>query len=248
MPRFHIGTAGWPLPRHHRDRFPIGASNLARYAAHLNAAEINTSFYRSHKHSIYARWAAAVPKGFRFAVKVPKAITHDQRLERPGPLLDAFLDECGTLGSKLGPLLVQLPGKQPLVLRTVRIFFRVLRKRFDGPVVCEPRNPAWFTPEIETMLKDYGVSRVAADPARVPEAAEPGGDPSIAYFRWHGSPNIYISNYDDDRLTALAAKMRKLKARDVWCIFDNTMSGSATGNALRLRELLGRGQRDDVPF
>jgi uncharacterized protein YecE (DUF72 family) len=60
----YVGTAGWNIPRIHRDRFPEEGSQLARYSARLNAAEINTSFYRPHAIETYARWAAAVPGSF----------------------------------------------------------------------------------------------------------------------------------------------------------------------------------------
>jgi uncharacterized protein YecE (DUF72 family) len=234
----HIGTAGWALPRIYRDSFGAGESNLARYATRLNAAEINSSFYRPHKPAIYARWAAAVPKGFRFAVKVPKAITHEARLKGAGALLDAFLDESAALGDKRGPLLVQLPPSLAFDARSVRTFFGMLRRRFAGAVVCEPRHASWFKDNADRLLRDLQVSRVAADPARVSRAAEPGGDPRLAYFRWHGSPRIYFSSYDAARLKALVTAMRATKAREIWCVFDNTASGAAAGDALALQAML----------
>jgi hypothetical protein len=72
-----IGCAGWSIPAAHRDRFGGGASALARYATRLHCVEINSSFHRSHKRETYARWAAAVPAQFRFAVKMPRTISHD---------------------------------------------------------------------------------------------------------------------------------------------------------------------------
>ena len=75
-----IGTAGWSIPKAVANAFPASGSHLARYAQVLNAAEINTSFYRNHRPEVYARWAAQTPDGFRFAVKLPRTITHDQRL------------------------------------------------------------------------------------------------------------------------------------------------------------------------
>ena len=79
---------------------------------------------------------------------------------------------------------------------------------------------------------------MAADPARVPAAAEPGGHPGVAYYRLHGSPRIYWSAYDEPYLDRLAAQMRSAArtADEVWCIFDNTASGSAIPNAWSLLE------------
>src|SRR5215217_2835510 len=103
------GTAAWSIPREHAAPFPVTGSHLERYGAVFNAVEINSSFYRPHRTATYERWAASVPEDFRFAVKVPKAITHERRLTDVDDLLDRFLSEAGGLGTKLGPLLVQLP-------------------------------------------------------------------------------------------------------------------------------------------
>jgi len=222
----HIGTAGWSLPKQHRKRFGAGDSNLARYATRLNAAEINSSFYRPHKPSTYKRWAESVPADFRFSVKLPKTVTHEKRLEGIEVLLDTFLGECAVLGRKLGPLLVQLPPSLQFDPRNR--FFETLRARFGGAVVCEPRHATWFTPEAEAAFRAGRISRVAADPAPVPAAAEPFG--RLVYYRWHGSPRKYYSDYDDAALRALKKRLPK----DAWVIFDNTTLGHATGNALAL--------------
>jgi uncharacterized protein YecE (DUF72 family) len=238
-PGVFVGCAGWSLPREHQPRFPSGGTHLERYAARFPAAEINTSFYRPHRPATYARWGAAVPPSFRFSVKVPKAITHGLRLRRAGDALDAFLAEAGGLGDRLGCLLVQLPPSLEFDAAIAGGFFSALRGRTGVPSACEPRHPSWFTPEADALLAGSGVARVAADPARVPEAAEPGGAPGTVYYRLHGSPRIYYSAYDGGYLDALAARLREHAAagRRTWCIFDNTASGAATANAL---DLLGR--------
>jgi uncharacterized protein YecE (DUF72 family) len=88
-----IGTAGWSIPKEHAEPFPIAGSHLERCGAVLNAVEINSSFYRPHRTATYERRAASMPEHFRFAVKVPKAITHERRLKDAGNLLDQFRSE-----------------------------------------------------------------------------------------------------------------------------------------------------------
>ncbi len=238
-----IGTAGWSLPRADQPRFPDSGTHLERYARVLRGAEINASFYRSLRPALYARWAAAVPDDFRFAVKVPKSVTHEQRLLDCEELLAAFLDELAPLGEKLGPLLVQLPPSLAYDASLAGAFFAVLRALHDGPVALEPRHASWFTTDAASLMVEYAVARVAADPARVPEAAVPGGWRDLAYFRLHGSPRVYWSRYDDAWLNALAEQVTAASrnAREVWCIFDNTASGAALPNALELLERLGSG-------
>ncbi|HWA89750.1 MAG TPA: DUF72 domain-containing protein [Rhizomicrobium sp.] len=219
----HIGTAGWAIRRDFQDAFPGGGSHLARYAARLNAVEINSSFYRPHRASTYARWAAETPDGFRFSVKLPKAITHERRLADAGGLLDAFLAQCGALGEKLGCLLIQLP---PSLAYTHTDFFARLRERYDGPAALEPRHLSWFTPAAEALLLRHRIARVAADPPVGPFA--PHGP--FEYWRLHGSPRIYYSDYDDAFLHTLSERADG----DAWVIFDNTALGHATANALAL--------------
>lgn len=234
-----VGTAGWGLPRQWREQFPGEGSYLERYAARFSSVEINSSFYRQHRRAVYERWAASVPDDFRFAVKIPRAITHDQALVAVDVLLEVFLEEAAGLGARLGPLLVQLPPSLAYRSEVVDEFFATVRSMHDGEVACEPRHESWLTVAADRMMRSHRVARVAADPARVPAAAEPGGDPMLRYFRLHGSPRMYYSDYEPERLAAYAGRLDSLSAAGSrWCIFDNTTLGFATGNALALSRLV----------
>lgn len=104
-----IGTAGWSIPLTEAVRFPAEGSSLERYAARFRGAEINSSFHRPHRRSTWERWAASVPDGFRFSVKLPRTITHQHKLVGCGELLRTHLAEASLLGDKLAVHLVQLP-------------------------------------------------------------------------------------------------------------------------------------------
>jgi len=244
-----IGCAGWSIPALHAGHFPATGSHLERYAARFPAVEINSSFYRPHRPQTYAKWAAAVPDHFRFAVKVPRVITHEQRLRDASEPLDRFLGEVGELGAKLGPLLVQLPPSLAFDKAIAGAFFTSLRERYAGYVVCEPRHRSWFTPDAEELLGAFQVARVAADPDVVPRAGVLGGWSGLAYFRLHGSPTIYYSAYSSEFLRALSNTLRECAARSVptWCIFDNTAEGAATANALDVWEHLLSVANDGQP-
>jgi uncharacterized protein YecE (DUF72 family) len=239
MGRIYVGTAGWSIPRASAGRCPPAGTHLERYARVFDGAEINSSFYRSHSSGTYARWAAATPTDFRFAVKVPRLITHDRQLRRARAPLEQFLTETGGLGDRRGPLLVQLPPSFAFEPRAASRFFAMMRGHYDGPVVCEPRHPSWFEPRAEAVLRRFAVARAAADPAITAEARVPGGWTGVAYFRLHGSPRMYWSRYDAAFLTNLADAVRHAAASgEVWCIFDNTASGAAIENASELRDVL----------
>jgi uncharacterized protein YecE (DUF72 family) len=201
--------------------------------------EINSSFHRPHAAATYAKWRDSTPPDFRFAVKVPRTITHDLKLQTSRELFLAFLAETDGLAEKRGPLLVQLPPSLSFDASVATRFLDVVRKVYRGPVVCEPRHPTWFVPAVTTLLNRYEVARVAADPPPVPEAAAPAAWPRLAYFRLHGSPRIYWSRYGDSYIASLADTVRRIATADeVWCVFDNTASGAAIENAWELREQL----------
>jgi uncharacterized protein YecE (DUF72 family) len=235
-PRPAIGTAGWSIPKQHAPVFPLGGTHLERYAGRLPAVEINTSFYRPHRPATYARWAAGVPPAFRFAIKVPRVITHLRRLVDAEEPLARFLDEVEALDDRLGPLLLQLPPTLRYDDAVADPFLSDLRARFAGNVACEPRHASWFTDAADGKLAALQIARVAADPAVVPQAAEPGGWRGLTYRRLHGSPAMYRSRYADAVTDDLARRIRGEQdaGQTCWCIFDNTAIGEATGNAIGL--------------
>lgn len=231
-----IGCAGWTLGPGARAEFPPEGTHLQRYAAVFPAVEINSSFYRPHRPATYAKWAGSVPESFRFAVKIPKTITHAQRLAEAERLLDTFLGEVSGLGQKLGALLVQLPPSLELDQGVAEKFFSAFTSRHTGDVFLEPRHKTWFSGDAERLLQKFGVGRVAADPAVVPSAAEPAGATDKVYLRLHGSPQVYYSAYADEYLDELAIRLRAYRDSGVpaWCIFDNTARGEAIRSSLDL--------------
>jgi uncharacterized protein YecE (DUF72 family) len=239
--KLFVGTAGWSLDRRYAGDFPETGSHLQRYSRSLNAAEINSSFHRPHRRATYERWAASVSEDFRFSVKLPKTITHERRLVGCESLLDVFFADATGLAAKLGCLLVQLPPKLAFDEQVVATFFSALRERASATIACEPRHATWFDENADRALVDLRVARVAADPPRGPSADAPGGWPGLIYYRLHGSPRMYYSAYDHHALAKLAARLTATAREGVpaWCMFDNTTSAAAIGNALTLGAMLG---------
>lgn len=244
--RARVGCAGWSIPSRHAALFDAGDSHLARYATRFDVVEVNSTFHRRHQARTFERWAASVPARFRFSAKLPKAITHEARLRGAGDALSAFFEDLAGLGGKLGGVLVQLPPSLAFEPRLADRFFAMLRRRSDTRIACEPRHASWFEPGVDALWNRYAIARVAADPALSAQAARPGGPASAhwRYWRWHGSPRMYASAYDDAALRALADGLTaSSNARAPgWCIFDNTAHGHAVEDAARLQAMLaGRG-------
>ena len=198
---------------------------------------------RPHRLSTWERWAAVTPEDFRFAVKMPKSVTHVAKLVNTGALLLEFFDAVRGLGRKLGPVLVQLPPKLPFDEGVAQEFFSTLRELHSGAVALEPRHSSWFTASVDRLLRSFHVARVAADPPKGSElAAQPGGWSGLRYWRLHGVPRTYYSNYDKHCLERLAKRPELLQGLsendETWVIFDNTALGHATANAVWLQDAL----------
>ncbi len=167
-----IATSGWSIPRTVAHLFPETGSGLSRYVAVFNGVEINSTFYRHHRMTTFERWANSVPDEFRFAVKLPREITHEHRLHAVGQIFKTFVEELAALNGKLGPLLCQLPSTLEFDGNEATAAFEAMREVFPGMLVVEPRHTSWATPPAEEVLTRYAVDRVLADPAPVWPASD----------------------------------------------------------------------------
>jgi uncharacterized protein YecE (DUF72 family) len=235
-----VGTAGWSIPTATAAAFPDLGSHLHRYSRVFAAVEINSSFHRPHRTETYRRWADATPPAFRFAVKLPKTITHTRRLIDVREPLAVFLEEASGLGDKLAVLLVQLPPSLVFEPATASAFFTMLQDMTAAAIACEPRHPSWFDAAADACLTAHRIARVAADPVLAPGADRPGGWSGLRYHRLHGAPRIYYSAYEETALDRLADRISGTGAAEQWVMFDNTASGAATADALSLRSKLAR--------
>jgi uncharacterized protein YecE (DUF72 family) len=231
-----IGTAGWALPKGLRDSQSPNKSVLEHYSAAFNAVEINSSFYRPHRRSTYERWGAGVPGSFRFSVKLPRLITHELGLQGSKRETTEFMRSAAGLQDKLAVILVQLPSSHVFDSSIAAAFFERLGHESSARIVCEARNPTWFSSEATAALEAHRVTRVTADP--VPSGCEFVAQTKqpFAYLRLHGSPRMYYSAYSSARLREVAAAASA--AAETWCIFDNTAAGAAWPDAISLQRLI----------
>ena len=225
-----IATAAWSIPTTVANRFAAEGSGLARYASVFGGVEVNSTFYRRHRASTFARWAASVPEAFRFSVKIPKEITHVRAMKDIGAPFDIFLQDISSLGGKRGPLLCQLPPSLAFDPDRMEAAFETMRDADPGLIVIEVRHKSWASNAATDLLKAYSIDRVLADPALVWPAADFQDKPR--YVRLHGKPKIYHSSYADQEIWSFLEHL----APDGWCVFDNTASGAAIENALTMLE------------
>jgi uncharacterized protein YecE (DUF72 family) len=155
-------------------------------------------------------------------------------------VLERFAEEVAGLGERLGVVLLQFAPSVVFDEAAAATLCARVRARLPVRIACEPRHASWDSAAAQDLLRELKIARVAADPPRWPGGALPGGDGACAYFRMHGAPRIYYSDYDAPRLEALAAQLSACahRAAQVWCIMDNTALGHALANALTLKARL----------
>jgi uncharacterized protein YecE (DUF72 family) len=209
-----IATAAWAIPKKVAQRFAQERSGLTRYASVFDGVEVNSTFYRRHKISTFMRWASSVPDRFRFAVKIPKEITHTRAMKDIAELFDTFIEDIAPLGEKRGPLLCQLPPSLAFDADALEPAFKMIRNTDNGPIVIESRHKSWASAEALKLLENYGIDRVLADPAPVWQAKDFEKPPR--YVRLHGKPKTYYSTYTGEEIKSFS----KLLAPDSWCVFD----------------------------
>lgn len=239
MPEYYVGTSGW----HYEDwRGLFYPKELARskwlelYAQHFATVELNNSFYRLPSEKAFVNWREASPKGFIFAVKVSRFMTHIKRLKDVEEPLQNFLKRADLLKDKLGPLLYQLPPNMKRNDDRLEAFLAVLPGRYRH--VFEFRHESWFDDGVFDTLKRYNAGWCVFD---MPDFASPVvATADFAYVRFHGSGGLYCSNYSDKELANWTKKIVDLgkNLKSVYVYFNNDVAGYALDNARTLRRFL----------
>jgi uncharacterized protein YecE (DUF72 family) len=247
--RIYIGTSGWHYQHWVGPFYPRGTrpeAFLAHYARSFSTAEVNNTFYRLPGPETLATWHDRTPRGFTFACKASRYITHMKKLRDPEMSCRRFLEAVEVLADKLGPILFQLPPRWRVDLGRLEAFLAALpRRRF----AFEFRDQSWFAPEVYRLLSQYDAAFCIYELAgrRAPVEVTSG----FVYLRLHGPGGAYQGRYDDRALTTWAARvlMWRKAGRDVYCYFDNDERGYAAQNARRLIELIegSRRGRSAVP-
>ncbi len=271
MRPIRVGISGWTYPGWRGDFYPRGLrqkDELAYAAERMTSIEVNGSFYSLQRPTSYAAWHDAAPEDFVFAVKGGRFVTHMLRLrDVETPLANFFASGVLALGSKLGPVLWQLPERVAFDADVVRSFFELLPRSTTGaaelarrhddkvaedraltsaPVdrplrhVLEFRHRSFCEPEALDLLREHDIGCVVADTAgRWPEADVVTTD--VVYARLHGDRELYASGYTDAALDRWAERCRDwAREADVYVYFDNDAKGHAPHDALALLSRLQR--------
>jgi uncharacterized protein YecE (DUF72 family) len=233
-----VGCSGWQY-KHWRGAFYPADIPQTRwfefYTSCFDTVEINNTFYRLPEAGAFAQWRARAPKGFLYAVKASRFLTHMKKLKDPVDPLERLFSRAERLGRTLGPVLYQLPPRWSVDIDRLATFVRALPKRRRHAI--EFRDPSWYTREVFTLLDRHHVALCLHDMAGSATGRLAHGP--FVYVRFHG-PQKYNGRYPDDVLAGwgdwLSAQVTH--GRPVYAYFNNDMGAHAPRDAMRLRSLI----------
>jgi len=241
MRKLFIGTSGWIYSDWEGIFYPEKLSSsekLKYFSQHFKTTEVNYSFYHLPRLSTYQNWYNQTPSDFIFSVKASRFITHIKRLKNIKEAWEIFIKNTLSLKEKLGPILFQFPSLFSATDKNIErlkdfiyeISAHSLRYAFEF------RDRSWFNEEIYKFFKKHNIAWVIADSPSYPKAEVITA--SFVYIRMHGSKTMFSSKYTKKEIQSLASKIKDwLKTKDVYCYFNNDVSGYAIENAKELLNL-----------
>jgi uncharacterized protein YecE (DUF72 family) len=247
--RAWIGCSGWQYLHWRGNFYPADLPLrewLPYYASTFDTVEVNNSFYRLPERETFRRWRDATPDRFLMAVKASRYLTHLKKLREPAEPVARLFDRLRGLGSRLGPVLYQLPRNFAKNLERLRDLLLVLPHRLPGrgkdrPAirhVFEFRHPSWYEPDVLALLHAHGAALCLHDRAGSAITDDPASP--FVYVRFHGPGGGYHGSYDDRHLERWAGRMAAAldAGREVFAYFNNDPEGAAVRDALRLNAML----------
>jgi len=238
----HIGTSGWSYPEDWLGVFYTSRTSLLnQYLRYFHTAEINSTFYSLPKSSFIRHLAQIPGREVFFTAKLPRAVTHDARLDlsgEGGQVLQEFFELMRPLADSLACLLIQLPPWDRSQMADRELFLSSLDESYRYAI--EFRHSSWLTSGVERLLEHYDIAYVVVDEPLLPPVLKVTTD--FAYIRWHGHGKRpwYDYRYSVEELRAWVPRVHSLEeqAGAVLGYFNNHFEGNSALNALQMLELL----------
>jgi uncharacterized protein YecE (DUF72 family) len=207
------GTSGYAFKEWKGNFYPADLKDdgmLGYYAGQFPTVEINNTFYRLPKENVLLDWASQVPEPFTFAIKASQRITHHARL-KPESLgaVEFLMKNIGSLGSRLGPVLFQLPPNLKKDLNLLRVFLDTLP--LDRRFTMEFRHASWFEDDVFGGLRARDVALCISDQ---PDFATP----VVATASW-GYARLHKQDYDAGTLASWAATLGAQPWKEAYVFF-----------------------------
>ena len=198
---------------------------LAYYAGHLPTVEINNTFYRMPKTSVFEHWVATVPKDFRFSIKASQRITHLSRLraETAAEPVGYLYRNLEALGGKRGPVLFQLPPNMKKDLARLDEFLALLPEGHNA--TFEFRHDSWFEDDVYAALKGAGAALCLS------EREDSAPPPLVETAPW-GYVRLRLETYSDADLRQWARKLEATSWHETYVYFMHEPTAPGYAKAL----------------
>jgi len=226
----YVGTSGFSYKEWKGRFYPEDLPSkdwLHFYAGRFRTVEINNTFYRMPKKEVLASWAGQVPEHFRFVVKAPRRLTHIKRLKDVESDASFLFENLAALGSRLGPVLVQLPPNLPKDTVRLDAFLAAVPDGFA--LAFEFRNPSWHSPDVLDRLRARDFALATADTEEFP-------DPPLAPTATWGYVRLRRLDYGDEALRSWAQRIAAAWQR-AYVFFKHEDEGRGPAFAARFGQL-----------
>ena len=238
-----VGTSGWQYRDWRGPLYPPGLAQrrwLEHYASQYATVENNGTFYRLPARETFASWQERTPPDFVMAVKASRYLTHIRRLRDPAEPVARMLAAAAGLGSRLGPVLLQLPPTMPADPPLLAACLAELaRHRIAGPgrdeplrIAVEPRHDSWWTEETRQVLADHQAALCWADRLGRP-VTPPWRTADWGYLRFHQGLASPPPRYGAQALRSWLARLQQAwpAAADIYVYFNNDAGGAAVADS-----------------
>jgi uncharacterized protein YecE (DUF72 family) len=240
MAGYFVGTSGWSYDPWKGNFFPcslLSVSNFNRYASQFSALESSLTLFHGFTDTICFKWRRQAGPDFRYALKIPPAITHQRLIANIESEIGAFWSSVCLLGDRLGAVLLQVSPNQPMDLG----WLRAVLQAFGDPtrVAVELRTPTWQNEDVRRQLEAVGAACVNVDSPH--NRLNEWVTGRRAYIRLHGRRRWYADSYSDEELVAICQQANRMAAHgaeEIYIFFNNDIGGDAASNALALRQML----------
>ena len=206
------------------------------YCTQFNCLELNSTFYSFPKVTTLLKWYDRSPADFVFSVKAPQTITHFKRFKECDELLDGFYQNLQEgLKEKLGVVLFQLPPSIIYSKEMLDNILKQLNRNFKN--VIEFRHPSWWNAEVFKTLSDNEITFSGVSHPKMP--SEIIHNHSVLYYRLHGVPVMFKSEYSKQVIQDLYQELELIKnVKEVYVLFNNTWGIAGVINARQLKGFL----------
>ncbi len=234
-----IGCSGFYYKDWSEWFYPKGLSKkewFTYYCQHFNTLEINNTFYRFPELKNLQNWYTRSPENFTFSVKAPRIITHQKKFKDTENVIKEFYGVVKEgFQEKLGPILFQLPPSTSYSEATLEAILNQMDSAFNN--VIEFRHQSWWQPSIYDTLKNANITFCSASLPLLPDVVV--NNTETIYYRFHGVPQLYYSQYDNHFLTNIVTTIKEsTNTTKAFLYFNNTATAAALNNAKFVQQLL----------